>query len=498
MRPTILRAVIGQLTKRISFSKGLFVRLLLVSSALMLFVPSRTAGAGKAPQPGGAAPAARQAQAKPLPLPTGAASLPVEVEKASESVPHLSLLVPPSPTPSPTALNNEFMLKISPVTCAPWQVCNYKPDVEIRSVGKLKGSRIISIQVQVGEQNKQIDGDAVVIRLPRTTERGDWLRYWAVSEGGELSAVNMIKYVNYKTSIGQEEYYFAMLGAEWANTPNGSLLWEIFPSVNAGLPTVLEQPLTADYLYTTNRYGYLAGRLILSGKVDARSCSDGGLNTNGYATPCGEKQAAKEVLEWQNRYDAQIYAAAVRYHVPARVLKAMIAQETQFWPSRKNPYEIGLGSITENGVEMLLAWNQSYFLPLCMAAYGNKLCAGGYFYLRADYQVALRRAVWEKVSTQEEIDVLGAMLFASAAQVNQMVYNTMYTSPGDVSFYEDMWKITVANYHSGSGCVGTGMLEVARRREILTWELVNSYMLGDCKQSILYVEKVWRYANGQN
>ena len=175
----------------------------------------------------------------------------------------------------------------------------------------------------------------------------------------------------------------------------------------------------------------------------------------------------------------------------------MIAQETQFWPAQKSPYEIGLGSITENGVEMLLSWNQGYFLTLCSAHYGKKMCSGGYFYLNEDYRSALRRVVWEKVSTPEEIDVLAAMLFASAAQVNQIVYNTMYTTPGDVSSYEEMWKIAVANYHSGSGCIGTGMIEAAKNPEKLTLKVLGDYLLGDCKQATTYVDNVWRYAGDQ-
>jgi len=391
-----------------------------------------------------------------------------------------------------------FSLQVVPVDCIPWEFCPQKPGLEIRANGQFENSKIVKIQVLVGEQTKVFNGDDISIHLPSTKERGDLLTYWATTENGTQSPPATIKYINYTSNNNQAQYYFALLGPEWSDAaPSGSLLWEIFSPMGVEFPPVLEKPLTADYLYTTNRYSYLAGRLILRGIVDARSCSDGGVGINGYATACGEEKAATQVLQRQNHYDLQIYEAATRYNVPARILKAMIAQETQFWPDNRNPYEIGLGRITENGVEMLLAWNNRYFLNLCVAAYGNRGCSGGYFYLHKDYQAALRRAVWEKVSTNEEIDVLAAMLFASAAQVNQMVHNTMYTSPGDVASYEDMWKITVANYHSGSGCIGTGMLAVAGHRDIFTWNAVSNYLLGDCKQSLNYVDNVWRYAGSQ-
>jgi len=509
MPQTLLRTVLGFFSKRFSFGQGVAVRLLLVTGVLVLASPSRNAEAGRdvfvsANENRLPPPSVRYEKSGELvdsQVSSSAPAQPVALATPGETQgSHVDskVFAQVTPTPSATAPADELILKIVSVACTPWQTCEQKPSIEIQSIGHLNKSKIVKIQVQVGDQGKVFSGDSAALHLPRTSEQGEWLRYWAFSENGEQSPINTIKYVNYKTSSDQEEYYFAILGPDWANAaPGGSVLWEMFPPIGAAFPAVLEQPLTADYLYTTNRYGALAGHLISSGVVDARSCSDGAINATGYATPCGEVQAAKAVLEWQNRYNTQIYDASLRYHVPARILKAMIAQETQFWPAQKSPYEIGLGSITENGVEMLLNWNQDYFQPLCSAAYGKKMCSGGYFYLGEGYRAVLRRIVWEKVSTPAEIDVLAAMLFASAAQVNQMIKNTMYTSPGDVSSYEEMWKITVANYHSGSGCMGTGLIESAQNSEKLTLKAVGDHLLGDCKQALSYVDNVWRYAGAQ-
>ena len=405
-------------------------------------------------------------------------------------------------TPAPVKVQppDVFGLVINPEECMPWDYCAKQPTLQIRSIGPTTASKITKIQVQVRELGKVFDADAITIRLPPTSAQGDWLYYWAIAEDGTRSSTYAIKYLSYRTDAQENAYYFALLGTEWNTVmPSGSLLWQMFPPVGSEFPVVLERPLTSGYLYTTNRYSYLAGRLIFSGKVNAKSCADGGIYaTNGYATPCGDQQAAEKVLEWQNRYDQQIFDSSVRNHIPAKILKAMIAQETQFWPESKSPYEIGLGSLTENGVDMLLAWNMEYFLPLCTAAYGNKACLGGYSSLNASQQTMLRQSVWERALVKtNEMDVLGAVLFASAAQVNQMLNNTMHTTPGEVATYEDMWKITVANYHSGSGCIGTGMNELSSNSETFTWKAVSSHLLGDCNQAITYVENVWRYAGGQ-
>lgn len=429
----------------------------------------------------------------------------VSKETSSEShVPSPSydlnvMQMPPQAAELNPAPSDGFLLTVGLTECTPWKFCKQKPSIEIRATGQFNHSKIVKIQVQVGEQGKVFDGETIKIRLPPTQGRGDWLNYWAITENGTKSPVNFIKYLSYKTDGQQdEEYYFALLGAEWADgMPSGSLLWEMFPPMGAEFPVVLEQPLTAGYLYTTNHYSYLAGHLIISGTAKGIKCTDGGVYSNGYATACGEQQAAEEVLEWQNRYDKQIYASSIQNNIPARILKAMVAQETQFWPSLKNPYEIGLGSLTQNGVDMLLAWNKKYFLALCSAAYDKRACSGGYSYMSKNQQVILRHSVWEKALSKDEIDILGAVLFASAAQVNQMVSNTWYASPGDVASYEDMWKIAVANYHSGSGCIGTAMTESAQKHEAFTWKGVRNYLLGDCKQAIMYVDNVWRYAGGQ-
>jgi hypothetical protein len=235
--------------------------------------------------------------------------------------------------------------------------------------------------------------------------------------------------------------------------------------------------------------------LIKSGYVDAKSCPWGGLTETGAANPCGEKAAADRVLEWQNKSDKQIYTAALKYNVPARVVKGIIAQESQFWHVSNSPYELGLGMVTENGVDMLLLWNPEYFLAICQPLYQEARCSKGYSYLLAEEKTMLRRILLDKVGTDEEIDLLAAILLASATQTNQLVKNTTLNSVSEGVSFEDMWKISIGNYYSGSGCLGTAMQTIMKNtspeKSTINWEAITDQLSGDCLLAKDYVNKVF-------
>jgi len=289
-----------------------------------------------------------------------------------------------------------------------------------------------------------------------------------------------------------------LLTDEWAESlPAGSALWEIFPAAGKPLPIIYEQPLAKEYLATANRYNYLAAHLIHKGLVDIRSCKDGGTLANGAASPCGEKVAAAQVVEWQNKYDEQIYQAAINYNVPARLLKGMIAQESQFWPESNNPYEQGLGYVTEDGVSMLLLWNYRYYLSTCIPAFDTQICWGGYSNLSTERQTILRGIIFGKIGTPEEIDFLAAMLYASAVQTERLVTNVIGRDLSDVTTYEDMWRMSIANYYAGSGCLGETIFAAAADDPPLTWNGLATHLQGICKMADSYVSRVFGYSDLQ-
>lgn len=399
-------------------------------------------------------------------------------------------------TETKTVTLPQITMRLFVTDCQPGQWCEARPGLRLVATEPVDGHQITNIHVRVARDEKAFSGAISDLKLPPTDEKGEWLEYWAESDFGDASQRFMVKYRAYSSvQDGRQVYRFDLLTDEWASSlPGGALLWQIFPPAEGSLPKLLEQPLSAGYLATTNRYALLAGQLIRNRLVDATSCSDRGLIQNGAASVCGERAAAEVVLAWQNKYDQQIYNAGLRYNVPARVIKGVVAQESQFWPESSDPYELGLGYVTESGVSMLLLWNLDYYASICVPVYGRAGCAGGYAGMREDRQTAMRRAVFDRLGTDAEVDLIAAMLYASAAQTQQLVKNVTRAEPSDATTYEDMWKMTIANYYAGSGCLGNALRASTSEEFPLKWETLSGYLEGTCTIADAYVRRVMQYS----
>jgi hypothetical protein len=107
----------------------------------------------------------------------------------------------------------------------------------------------------------------------------------------------------------------------------------------------------------------LAGKLIWNGIVKP-VCNGSGLDpyTLG-ADACGLSSTRDYVIRWQNQYNGEIFDAATKYAVPARLLKRMMSLESQFWPlweSASGDGEIGVMQITDNGLDTLYRFDKSF------------------------------------------------------------------------------------------------------------------------------------------
>lgn len=384
-----------------------------------------------------------------------------------------------------------FEVQLSAVNCTPGAWCNTRPLVEINAVEPLGGYKISSVHFRAATRETIYDGSSGRFILPLTDQDGAWLDYWVVSTQGERSMPIRIKYRSFMSPDG-DTFHFDLLGEDWKEyLPGGSLSWGLFPPLDGSLPAVLIQPLSVDELNTADSYLYLSGYLIQSGQVDASSCSDGGLYIGGSASPCGEEAASQATIAWQNKFDEQILQAAVKYNVPAHLLKAVIAQESQFWPDTKKPYEKGLGFITDNGVDMLLNWNIPYYLGICQPLYKEGICSYGYSSLREVRQVMLRKVVLDMVGSPDEIDILAAMLLASADQSGQVVQNMAGQETAYVAGYVDMWKITTGNYYAGAGCMADAIGIVLDNEDPLTWDNIVNELSPVCSPAELYVRQIF-------
>lgn len=142
-------------------------------------------------------------------------------------------------------------------------------------------------------------------------------------------------------------------------------------------PTITQPRL--DELATSVDYRLLAGRLLWFGIVQADCDGWSGVDpVNGAATDCGMRSARKATVDWQNTYDTDILAAATAYNVPARLLKALIAAETQFWPLwTGEDGERGLTQITDAAADLVLLYVQPGYAQLTV---------DGRFYARAAWR----------------------------------------------------------------------------------------------------------------
>jgi len=129
------------------------------------------------------------------------------------------------------------------------------------------------------------------------------------------------------------------------------------PALSPGLG-LLKQPKNAAELASTEKYYLLAGKLLWYGYAKPTECEGlSGVNAqNGSATECGLRSAAEELYAWQNRLDDAIYSASLVYNVPPRLLKNLIAAETQFWPWTGESGEVGLIQITEQGADLVMRY----------------------------------------------------------------------------------------------------------------------------------------------
>ena len=178
---------------------------------------------------------------------------------------------------------------------------------------------------------------------------------------------------------------FGLIGNEWQNPVDTCAnAWYMFPESSIWQAPWLENIDSAEDLETDLDYAFLAGQLIWYGYVDASGCVNSGLLPNGYADECGMEKAHDLVMEWQNRFDQVIVDASDESYVPARLIKGVIAQESQFWPLWADKPEYGYGMMSEMGIDLLLNWNVEYYLKVCKQHYTSDQCQKGYSYLSAE------------------------------------------------------------------------------------------------------------------
>ena len=268
------------------------------------------------------------------------------------------------------------------------------------------------------------------------------------------------------------------------------------------IPDWLRIDASPEELATSRRYDLLAGKLLYTGIVDGSTCPSYGLNPDGSPNGCGIELTQNAVNTWQNQYDPWIATQSARNGVPARVVKAVVAVESQFWPgSDWGKGEIGLGQMTEFGADLLLTWQADRYRQVCQQAFGEATCAQPYQYLEYGQQAALRGSLIRSIDAtcasceggidlakgEQQIQMLAEALSASCRQTGYLFRRATGNSPSVSVSYEDFWKAVLTNYHAGSGCLLQAIQSAGSRK---SWPAIAAAFPRGCLSGAEYVRRI--------
>jgi len=356
---------------------------------------------------------------------------------------------------------------------------------------------------------------APVCKLPLrpTAPEGTLVDFWMDSSYGDSSQRYQAKVrvvdASTASSGAQAGYFVDILSTQWRGNENASgcsECWQAFPVVGEAVDW-LANPKSEDELTTNNPLVYLAGRLIASGVVQASDCPAGGLMLNGWASACGLDKARQSVAEWQNRFNEQILQTSQDTGIPSRLLKNLLAQESQFWPGTvedQQVQEYGLGRLTELGSDSLLLLNRDFYNKFCPLVLDQSVCDSGYLGLSMEQQAMLRGALAVSVRSDcatcpagvdfthanFNVKLVAETLKANCEQTGAIVTSVTGKAPGDAAPYEDLWRFTLTSYHAGPGCLMNALQTTWQAREPLRWDRVSTHLQPACQSAINFVERV--------
>ncbi len=395
----------------------------------------------------------------------------------------------------------------SPVYSSSTSICEFEPILVLTGVEPLPDYSIIGIEGLYGTQ--PFNCSAVCrLKLPVTGEDVITIQFWAYSSYGDSSEMfdALVRVALADEGNPDRSFWYAdVLSSQWLGVPVASCVeaWGALPPIG-GPPEWLTTPTQSESLGTDVPYNYLAANLILNGVVDASSCPDGGLLSNGGASTCGVEVARSAVNDWQDQFDSLILNVAQDSGVPAHLLKNLFANESQFWPGTSLKNDVGLGQLTELGADTTLLWNPPFFQQFCPLVMDSAECSKGYLNLDEEQQEYVRLALIDAVNATCEtcplgidldranfsIGVFAHTLLSNCEQAGQLVENLTGGPAGKAASYEDLWKFSLVNYNAGPGCLGDALDLTLGNNQELNWENLSSHLTSSCEGAIDYVNAI--------
>lgn len=393
----------------------------------------------------------------------------------------------------------------------PENLCPSLPSLLFTGVEPLPNQHISAIHVIVDGKQTDCTDNPCSVAVGPTPLNGLPVEFWADSSFGDSSQhfTAQVRLIDSGVAPGPNQggWYVDVLSSQWTGRQVSTCAktWQSFPPLG-GPPAWLSTPDQPALLASEQPYLFLAGRLISQGVVDAKDCPGGGVLPNGYADACGLDKARPVVDAWQNQFDARIIQVAKKTGVPAQLMKNLFAQESQFWPGVFNSDHLGLGHMTDNGTEAVLLWNASFYQQFCPLVLDSSVCDKGYVHLDPTQQALLRGALALQAKTDcptctagidlpnanFSVELFAQTLQANCEQVAQEIYNASKKTSGTLTSYEDLWRLTVANYHAGPGCLSYALYSAWTHGDPMDWQHISTYFTVPCQGVVYYVQQIAR------